>query len=40
MVGGAAASDLLRENAGCDYYGKSAVDGVKFADAVVGAIQP
>jgi 5-methyltetrahydrofolate--homocysteine methyltransferase len=37
MVGGAAASDLLRENAGCDFYGKSAVDGVKFADSVVGA---
>ena len=37
MVGGAAASDLLRENAGCDYYGKSAVDGLKFAGSVVGA---
>jgi 5-methyltetrahydrofolate--homocysteine methyltransferase len=37
MVGGAAASDLLRENAGCDYYGKNAVDGVKFTDSVVGA---
>jgi 5-methyltetrahydrofolate--homocysteine methyltransferase len=37
MVGGAAASDLLRENAGCDFYGKNAVDGVKFADSVVGA---
>ena len=37
MVGGAAASDLLRENAGCDFYGKSAVDGVKFAGSVVGA---
>lgn len=37
MVGGAAASDLLRENAGCDFYGRSAVDGVKFADSVVGA---
>jgi methylmalonyl-CoA mutase cobalamin-binding domain/chain len=31
MVGGAAASDLLRENSGCDFYGKTAVDGVKFA---------
>lgn len=31
MVGGAAASELLRENAGCDFYGKTAVDGVKFA---------
>jgi methylmalonyl-CoA mutase cobalamin-binding domain/chain len=37
MVGGAAASDLLRENAGCDFYGKSAVDGVKFAGSIVGA---
>jgi methylmalonyl-CoA mutase cobalamin-binding domain/chain len=36
MVGGAAASDLLRENAGCDFYGKSAVDGVKFAGNLVG----
>jgi methylmalonyl-CoA mutase cobalamin-binding domain/chain len=37
MVGGAAASDLLRENAGCDFYGKSAVDGLKFAGSVAGA---
>jgi methylmalonyl-CoA mutase cobalamin-binding domain/chain len=37
MVGGAAASELLRENAGCDFYGKSAVDGVKFAGSVVKA---
>ena len=37
MVGGAAASDLLRENAGCDFYGKSAVDGLKFAGSIVGA---
>jgi len=37
MVGGAAASDLLRENADCDFYGKSAVDGLKFAGSVVGA---
>jgi methylmalonyl-CoA mutase cobalamin-binding domain/chain len=36
MVGGAAASDLLRENAGCDFYGKTAVDGVNFASSVVG----
>jgi 5-methyltetrahydrofolate--homocysteine methyltransferase len=36
MVGGAAASDLLSANAGCDFYGRSAVDGVKFADSVVG----
>ncbi len=37
MVGGAAASDLLRENAGCDFYGKTAVDGVKFASQSVEA---
>ena len=37
MVGGAAASELLKENAGCDFYGKSAVDGVKFASRVVEA---
>jgi len=37
MVGGAAASELLSENAGCDYYGKTAVDGVKFACQAVGA---
>jgi 5-methyltetrahydrofolate--homocysteine methyltransferase len=36
MVGGAAASDLLRQSAGCDYYGKTAVDGVKFASQLVG----
>jgi methylmalonyl-CoA mutase cobalamin-binding domain/chain len=31
MVGGAAASDLLASNAGCDFYGKTAVDGLKYA---------
>jgi len=31
MVGGAAASELLSENAKCDFYGKTAVDGMKFA---------
>ena len=36
MVGGAAAGELLKENAGCDFYGKSAVDGAKHAAAVVG----
>ncbi len=36
MVGGAAASDLLRENVGCDFYGKSAIDGVRFAGQVAG----
>jgi 5-methyltetrahydrofolate--homocysteine methyltransferase len=36
MVGGAAASDLLREHAGCDFYGKTAVDGLKFACRAAG----
>ena len=37
MVGGAAASDMLRTSAGCDFYGKTAVDGVSYAREVVGA---
>ncbi|MCE5267744.1 MAG: cobalamin-dependent protein [Planctomycetaceae bacterium] len=37
MVGGAAASDLLRQNAECDYYGRTAVDAVKFASSVAEA---
>jgi methylmalonyl-CoA mutase cobalamin-binding domain/chain len=37
MVGGAAASELLREKTGCDFYGKTAVDGVKFAGRLVAA---
>jgi methylmalonyl-CoA mutase cobalamin-binding domain/chain len=36
MVGGAAASDLLREKTDCDFYGKSAVDGLKFACRAAG----
>ena len=36
MVGGAAAGDLLSQNAGCDYYGKTAVDGLKYACRVAG----
>jgi 5-methyltetrahydrofolate--homocysteine methyltransferase len=36
MVGGAAASDLLSQNAGCDYYGKTAVDGLKYACQAAG----
>ncbi|MGO8749001.1 MAG: B12-binding domain-containing protein [Thermoguttaceae bacterium] len=36
MVGGAAASDLLAQNAGCDFYGKTAVDGLKFACQAAG----
>jgi 5-methyltetrahydrofolate--homocysteine methyltransferase len=31
MVGGAAASDLLSQNSGCDFYGRTAVDGMKYA---------
>ncbi len=37
MVGGAAASELLKENTGCDFYGKTAVDGMKYACQLVGA---
>lgn len=36
MVGGAAASELLAQNAGCDYYGKTAIDGLQFACRVAG----
>jgi 5-methyltetrahydrofolate--homocysteine methyltransferase len=36
MVGGAAASDLLAQNTGCDYYGKTAVDGVQYASRLAG----
>jgi 5-methyltetrahydrofolate--homocysteine methyltransferase len=36
MVGGAAASQMLADNAGCDFYGKSAVDGLKYACQVAG----
>lgn len=35
MVGGAAASELLAQNTGCDFYGKTAVDGVHFATAAI-----
>ena len=36
MVGGAAASELVAERSGCDFYGKTAVDGAKFAASVAG----
>jgi 5-methyltetrahydrofolate--homocysteine methyltransferase len=36
MVGGAAASELLREHAQLDFYGKTAIDGVDFACEVAG----
>ncbi|MCS7303914.1 MAG: cobalamin-dependent protein [Thermoguttaceae bacterium] len=37
MLGGAAASELLKQNTGCDFYGKTAVDGMKYACQLVGA---
>ena len=37
MLGGAAASEMLKDNAGCDFYGKTAVDGMKHACQAVGA---
>lgn len=40
MVGGAAASELLAKTAGCDFYGKTAVDGLKFACQIAGIISP
>jgi len=36
MVGGAAASELLCQSAGCDFYGKTAVDGLHYARRVAG----
>ena len=36
MVGGAAASELLSRNAGCDFYGKTAVDGLHYACRTAG----
>lgn len=36
MVGGAAASELLSQAAGCDFYGKTAVDGMRWACQRVG----
>jgi methylmalonyl-CoA mutase cobalamin-binding domain/chain len=36
MVGGAAAGELLCINAGCDFYGKTAVDGMKYACRLAG----
>lgn len=34
MVGGAPVTDLVAEKTGCDYYGKDAFSGVKFASDV------
>jgi 5-methyltetrahydrofolate--homocysteine methyltransferase len=36
MVGGAAASELLSRSVGCDFYGKTAVDGAQYANSLVG----
>jgi 5-methyltetrahydrofolate--homocysteine methyltransferase len=36
MVGGAAASDLLAKATGCDFYGKTAVDGLMYACRIAG----
>ncbi len=35
MLGGAAASNLVSERTGCDFYGKTAMDGVRFALSAV-----
>jgi len=37
MLGGAAASDLLSQNAGCDFYGVTAVDGMKYVTKAAGS---
>ena len=37
MVGGAAASPLLAEKTGCDFYGKTAVDGARYAASLLAA---
>ena len=34
IVGGAAASELMAERSGCDFYGKTAVDGLRWANAI------
>ena len=31
IIGGAAASDMVSERTGCDFYGETAVDAVTFA---------
>ncbi len=33
LVGGAAASELMAERSGCDFYGKTAVDGLRWANS-------
>ncbi|MGL4943101.1 MAG: cobalamin B12-binding domain-containing protein [Thermoguttaceae bacterium] len=34
LVGGAAASELMAERTGCDFYAKTAIDGLRWADSV------
>ena len=36
MLGGAAASELLSQSAGCDFYGTTAVDGLQYAAKAAG----
>jgi len=38
MLGGAAATDLLAEKTGCDYYGKTAIDGLNYATEITEAV--
>ena len=33
LVGGAAASEMMAERSGCDFYGKTAVDGLRWANS-------
>lgn len=37
MIGGAAASDMVSERTGCDFYGETAVDAVAYATKVTKA---
>ena len=39
MVGGAPVTELVREKSGCDFYGKDAFSGVKYAREVYGIIR-
>ena len=38
MIGGAAASGMVAERTGCDYYGETAVDAVNYASKVVKSL--
>ena len=37
MIGGAAASDVVADRVGCDYYGETAVDAVYYASKIAAA---